>query len=66
MAGFTTCNWWAAPEDGEAGLKLCQSEQPDVALIDIRLPKLDGLDLIQRLVTDFPKMRLLAMSGLMT
>lgn len=52
-------------EDGEAGLKLCQSEQPDVALIDIRLPKLDGLDLIQRLVTDFPKMRLLAMSGLM-
>ncbi len=51
--------------DGEAGWKLCESEQPDVALIDIRLPKLDGLDLIQRLVAKFPKMRLLAMSGLM-
>ena len=36
-------------------LELCQSDHPDVALIDIRLPKLDGLDLIQRLVADFPK-----------
>ena len=51
--------------DGEAGLKLCESEQPDVALIDIRLPKLDGLDLIQRLAARFPEMRMLAMSGLM-
>jgi DNA-binding NarL/FixJ family response regulator len=51
--------------DGEAGLKLCRAEQPDVALIDIRLPKLDGLDLIQQLADEFPKMRLLAMSGLM-
>jgi DNA-binding NarL/FixJ family response regulator len=51
--------------DGEAGLKLCRAEQPDVALIDIRLPKLDGLDLIQQLAEEFPKMRLLAMSGLM-
>ena len=33
--------------------------------MDIRLPKFDGLDLMQRLVTSFPKMRLLAMSGLM-
>ena len=51
--------------DGEAGWELCQSTQPDVALIDIRLPKLDGLELIQRLAEKFPKMRLLAMSGLM-
>ena len=50
--------------DGEAGLKLCRSEQPDIALIDIRLPKLDGLDLIELLADGFPKMRLLAMSGL--
>ncbi len=51
--------------DGEAGWELCQSTQPDVALIDIRLPKRDGLDLIQCLAAGFPKLRLLAMSGLM-
>lgn len=51
--------------DGEAGWKLCESTQPDVALIDIRLPKLDGLELIHRLAERFPQMRLLAMSGLM-
>lgn len=51
--------------DGEAGWELCQAAQPDVALVDIRLPKLDGLDLIQRLAARFPEMRLLSMSGLM-
>jgi DNA-binding NarL/FixJ family response regulator len=51
--------------DGEAGWELCQSAQPDVALIDIQLPKLDGLKLIERLAARFPNMRFLVMSGLM-
>jgi len=51
--------------DGEAGLELCRSVKPDVALIDIRLPKIDGLDLIQRIAGELPQTRLLAMSGLM-
>lgn len=51
--------------DGEAGWELCQTAGPDLALVDIRLPKLDGLELIQRLAARFPDMRFLAMSGLM-
>jgi two-component system, NarL family, nitrate/nitrite response regulator NarL len=51
--------------EGEAGWELCQSIKPDLALVDLQLPKLDGLGLIQRLAAGFPKMRLLAMSGLM-
>lgn len=50
--------------DGEAGWELCQSTQPDVAVIDIQLPKLDGLALTGRLAARFPNMRLLVMSGL--
>ena len=65
ISRFRDLQMVGSAEDGEAGLKLCQAEEPDIALIDIRLPKLDGLDLMQRLVADFPKMRLLAMSGLM-
>jgi DNA-binding NarL/FixJ family response regulator len=51
--------------DGRAGWELCQATEPDLALVDIKLPKLDGLDLIQRLAARFPDMRFLSMSGLM-
>jgi DNA-binding NarL/FixJ family response regulator len=51
--------------DGEAGWELCRTAQPDLALVDIHLPKLDGLKLVQRLAHEFPQMRLLSMSGLM-
>jgi DNA-binding NarL/FixJ family response regulator len=51
--------------DGEAGLKLCQSVKPDLALLDIRLPKLDGFELARRLSAEFPAMRLMFMSGLL-
>src|ERR1043166_3336674 len=51
--------------DGEAGWELCQRTQPDLALLDIELPKIDGLSLVQLLTEKFPKMRVLMMSGLM-
>lgn len=35
--------------DGLQALALCQSESPDLALLDIRMPKLDGLELARRL-----------------
>lgn len=65
IARFRDLQLVGCAADGEAGWELCKSAKPDVALIDIRLPKLDGLELIQRLAAEFPKMRLLAMSGLM-
>ena len=34
--------------DGESGLKLILSEKPDVAIVDINMPMLSGLELIQR------------------
>ncbi len=38
----------AEAEDGEAGLEKLHSFAPDVALCDIRMPKLDGLTLLKR------------------
>jgi response regulator NasT len=35
--------------DGLQALALCQSEAPDLALLDIRMPGLDGLELARRL-----------------
>ena len=35
--------------DGEEALKVADREKPDLILIDIQLPKIDGLEVIRRL-----------------
>jgi DNA-binding NarL/FixJ family response regulator len=50
-------------QDGEAGWSLCLDLLPDLAVVDIDLPKLDGLELTKRLRSIAPAIRLLTMSG---
>ncbi len=38
--------------DGEAGLDMALSEDPDLILLDIRLPLMDGLDMLHELRKD--------------
>ena len=38
--------------DGEEGLRRARSEQPDLVLSDIMMPRLDGLQLLSRLRAD--------------
>ena len=59
------CTIAGCAEDGEAGLELCLKTRPDLALIDIQIPKLDGLSLVEKLLKELPDMRLIVMSGLM-
>jgi DNA-binding response OmpR family regulator len=35
--------------DGEQGLSMATEQRPDIVFLDIRLPKLDGLEVLQRL-----------------
>lgn len=39
-------------EDGEAGLDLALKQHPDLILLDIRLPKLDGMTVLKQLRKD--------------
>ncbi len=39
----------AEAEDGEMALALVQKEKPDILMIDVRMPFLNGLDLIQKI-----------------
>ncbi len=45
-------------EDGEAGLKLAREQRPDVILLDLMLPDINGFDVCRRLRTD-PDTRLI-------
>lgn len=38
--------------DGEEALELVKRERPDVAVLDVSMPKLDGLELTRRLRSD--------------
>lgn len=44
------CQLLAACKDGQDALDFCLSEPPDVLLTDINMPRLDGLELMRRLL----------------
>lgn len=48
--------------DGHEALRLTESHQPDVVLMDIAMPGLNGLEAAARVVKDFPKVRGIVLS----
>ena len=50
-------------ESGPHGLRLLQHQEVDLILVDIFMPDMDGLELIQRLHTIRPTSKIIAISG---
>ena len=48
FSGFTVVE----AENGEKGVELTMREQPDLILVDLSLPKIDGWEMIQRIKAD--------------
>lgn len=65
LAKLPNCKLVGSATDGQTGWELCLSLKPDLVMMDIEMPKMDGLEMAQRLLTALPETRLLAMSGLM-
>ena len=65
----TLCRTWGyrveTAEDGLAGLERAQTTHPDVALVDIGLPGIDGYELARRLRASLPNgtIKLVALTG---
>ncbi len=50
-------------EDGEAGLSLFAEESPDLVLLDLRLPGIDGLEVLSQISKDAPEIPVIIVSG---
>jgi two-component system response regulator YesN len=53
----------AAGDNGAEGLALARLHQPDLLLTDIRMPVMDGLELITRLHGELPQVKTMILSG---
>ncbi len=53
----------AIAKTGEEALKVIQMEVPDVVLLDIWMPELDGLEVLKRVREQFPHIMVIMMSG---
>jgi DNA-binding NarL/FixJ family response regulator len=59
MGGFTVA---AEAEDGAQAVMLARTAQPDVILMDIIMPEMDGVEAIRRIVHDNPAARIIALT----
>src|ERR671915_787398 len=50
-AGFDVC---AEARDGVEAVELARSEQPDVAVLDVKMPRLDGIEAARRILDERP------------
>ena len=50
-AGFEVC---AEARDGEEAVELARSEQPDLAILDVKMPRLDGIDAARKILDERP------------
>ena len=49
--------------DGVAGLELIRLKQPDLIITDLRMPRMDGLELIDAVVAEFSNLPIIVLSG---
>jgi DNA-binding NarL/FixJ family response regulator len=52
----------ATAADGEEAIALCDEHQPEVVLMDLRMPRLDGIGATERLRERYPNVRVIALT----
>jgi AmiR/NasT family two-component response regulator len=50
-AGFDVC---AEARDGEEAVELARSEEPDLAVLDVKMPRIDGIEAARRILDERP------------
>ena len=50
-------------DDGPGGLKTARNHDPDVILLDLRMPEMDGLDVLAEVTRDLPETPVIVVTG---
>jgi NarL family two-component system response regulator LiaR len=50
-------------DSGEQAMELCKQEEPDVILMDMVMPKQDGPETIERILRNFPEIKVIALTS---
>jgi len=51
-------------ENGRAGIEKCRKEHPDLVLTDLRMPGIDGLEVLATVTREFPEMPIIVVTGM--
>jgi DNA-binding response OmpR family regulator len=50
-------------DDGDVGLMMFLSEKPDLTLVDIIMPRKEGIELIREIISESPQAKIIAISA---
>lgn len=56
-------NVCAEADNGASAWELIVENEPDVVLTDIKMPIMDGLELTQKIVSQYPEIKIVFISG---
>jgi YesN/AraC family two-component response regulator len=57
------CSWIGEANNGQEALSIIESENPDIVITDIKMPVMDGIQLIRYCYENFPGTKFIIMSG---
>lgn len=63
LSGHSQIRIIGEASDGEEGMVMYRSLQPDVVVLDLHLPRMNGFELITQLRREFPKTRIVVLSN---
>jgi DNA-binding response OmpR family regulator len=49
--------------DGEAALSVVKKEEPDVIVLDLKMPGIDGIETLRRIKKAYPKVEVIILTG---
>jgi len=63
LAAFEDLDLVAHGSNGREALQLCKEHHPDVVLMDVIMPGMNGIEATQAIHTQFPEIKIVALSG---